>query len=499
MFLKTAGTAIIEYINLKTCLGDTFDILPQMVNFNIYEDMFFPCLMGDIYIEDSINLLDRFSISGNETIEIKFYSFDYSLDNRKCDFLHRTYDVLKITDVEMINDYTKRYRLHFASQEYKKNETIKISKAYQYSTISDVVESLLTGDYESDIEDPTGLGFPTDTLAEEITRSPFLNSNEIQCQYERVDEENSTELFIEKTKYIEPYITLPYMKPFEAIRWLCNRAIRLSGGRYGDNNSGQSSNFVFFENKRGFQFVSVDTLMENTDTIETEFVFGNAAQNDPSEVRTVARENIEELKIVDSFDVLENIRSGMYSSKLLTYDVMTGQLSETNYDYAKEFYNTESLSRNDERLDYPMVYLDQNNTSNITNKFFSKYMVQTVSPSLYYDNITSGQTQRINDTKEVVNISEYLQKRISQISRLNNFKLLVTISGNSKHKVGDVVKVTLKYLPFKESNRETYTKLLKYYSGNYLITNIIHTVDRSEYKMYIELTKDSFNEKIGEL
>lgn len=502
MFLKSADTAIIEYITLTTCLGDKFDILPMMVSFTINEDMFFPCLTGEITIEDSRNLFDMFSISGNETISIKFYSWDYSKKNDSMNYLHRTFDVLKISDISQTNDYTKVYKLSFASPELKKNETMRISKAYAYSTISQVITDLLTADYDSDTDEPTGLGFPTEELKIKPTRSPFLSNNEIEAEYQNVTEFNTSELFVEKTKYIEPYITLPYMKPFDAIKWLSNRASRLSGGRYGDNNSGASNNFLFFENKRGYQFVSVDTLLENTNDIKTQFVFGNSAQNIPiSEQRTVARENIESLQIMDCYDVIQNIKSGMYSNKLLTYDVLTGQLKENNYDYVEEFYNTESLSRNDEKMDYPMIFLDKNNQNPLSRKFYSKYMLAHITSQFGYDNITSDETQRNNLSKDKIDLEEYVQKRVSQIARLNNLKLNVQIAGNSNHKVGDVVEVVLKHLPFKDTSmsKANYAKLMKYYSGNYLITNIVHVVNRASYKMIIELTKDSYSEKIGEL
>jgi hypothetical protein len=502
MFLKSADTAIIEYIQLTTCLGDMFDILPMMVSFTINEDMFFPCLTGEILIEDSRNLFDMFSISGNETISIKFYSWDYSRDNDPMNYLHRTFDVLKVSDITQTNDSTKIYKLSFASPELKKNETMRISKSYAYSTISNVVTDLLTADYDSDSEEPSGLGFPAEDLTDKPDRSPFLKSDEIESQYQNVSKFNTSELFVEKTKYIEPYITLPYMKPFDAIKWLSNRAIRLSGGRYGDNNSGASSNFVFFENKRGYQFVSIDTLMENTSDINTKFVFGNSAQNVPlSEQRTVERENIEILQISDCYDVIQNIQSGMYSNKLLTYDIITGQLKENDYDYVEEFYNTESLARNNEKLDYPMMFLDKNNQNPLSRKFYSKYMLAHVTSQFGYDNITSDETQRNNTSKDKIDVEEYVQKRISQIARLNNLKMNVQIAGNSKHKVGDVVEVVLKHLPFKTSDmdKSQYAKLMKYYSGNYLITNIVHIVNRASYKMVIELTKDSYSEKIGEL
>lgn len=494
--LQGAATPVIDILVLTTCLGDLLDIRPQMSSFVIYEDMFFPCLTGEINIADSIGMLDKFPIAGNETLTIRFYSYDYDKTNRTVDFIHRTFDILKITNIKQINDNTKTYTLHFASPELKKNETIKISKSFANTAISGVIKNLFIGDYESNIADPSGLSFPIEPLAQPATLSPFLTQDDIEVQYQKVDGLDSVELFVEKTKYIEPYITIPYSKPFEIIEMLASRAIRLCGGRNSTTSGTVVSDFIFFENKRGYQFTSLSSLMENKDNIFT-FTLSNAAQNiGNSGQRTVERNRIEKLEIMDLHDVIKNINNGLYASKLLTYDMSTGEEFISDYDYALEFSQTENTTVNSGVKAYPMVYLDSNGESNLTDKSFSRYMF---SPTIIrgIDLITAGTTQRITDIKTLVGTEEYLQKRVSQLSRLNNIKVIIEIAGNSAIKAGDMINLDLKYLPQFDGNSAVMAQRIKYYSGNYLVNSIKHSVSLLEYVMTLELSKDSSDSVIG--
>jgi hypothetical protein len=509
-YLLTAGTPIIEKLVLTTCLGQTLDITPQLVSFAINEDMYFPCLTGTIHISDGIGMFDQLPIAGNEKLTIKFYSWDYADNNRTCDFIFRTFDVLKVTDIKQVNDYTKNYTLHFASPELKLNETIKISQSYQNVSISQVIANILTENYDKTNTEPRGLNLPKTDLAQLVVKSSFLNpagdkSDNVELLAQKIDDFDTIEIFVEKTKYIEPFITIPYSKPFDMINQLASRSIRLCGGRNNTSEANTVCNFVFFENKRGYQFISIETLLEDGTGDNTTFYFGNAAQNysPKSGQRTVTRQVIEKLYFVDCHDILNNINDGMYASRFLTYDMSTGEMYTNDYDYNVEFPHTESTERtgsvNGIVNDYPMIFTDkQNSKSDLTNKPLSRYMMMPTTIK-GIDLMTAGHSQRIDDKKLLVGTQEFLQRRASQLARLNTLKVIIEIAGNSKHKVGDLVTLDLNYLPVSDGNSVPHETRLKYYSGNYLIVGIRHTVSMMEYKMTLELAKDSFLQKIGQL
>lgn len=494
--LKSAGTPVIELMVLTTAVGDKIDISTQLVNLVLFEDIFSPVLNGEITVADNIGLFDHLPISGNETLTVKFYSYGYSTQNTPVNFIHRTFDILKVTDITLPTDYMKKYTLSFASPELKKNETIKISKSYPETTISNVIATLMTEDYDNEENEPRGLGFP-DTPPKEFGpgfshfRSSFLGEDSVEAQFENVDKDNSVEVFIEKTKYKEPFITIPYMKPFEIIKWLSTRAIRNALGRTNSN----AANFMFFENKRGFQFVSLNTLLENKGPDLPIFAFGNAKQNleRPWEIN-----RIENIRIENCYNILSNIKNGIYSSRLYTYELSTGLVKEKDYDYLEAFEQNETVDRGD-GADFPTLKVDSDNKNPLTTKPLSKRMLLPIGHVRELDNITSGSTQRFSEAKPDVGSEEYLQARISQLSKLVDFRIMVEISANSEHKVGDLINLDLQMWGMDDNLNVAGIKIKphKYYNGNYLITSIKHILTNFQYKMQIELAKDSLKAKIG--
>ena len=61
-YLKAAGIPSIEIIDLITCLGDKIDIIPLLQGLVLYEDIFAPCLNGNITISDTLGLFDKLPI-----------------------------------------------------------------------------------------------------------------------------------------------------------------------------------------------------------------------------------------------------------------------------------------------------------------------------------------------------------------------------------------------------------------------------------------------------
>lgn len=486
--LQTAGAPVIDILALTTSEGDKIDLAPLLVNLVLYEDLFSPVLTGTITINDTIGLLNRLPLVGNEQLTVKIYSNIYSSKN-PIDYLHRTFDINRITDIDSPNDYSKQYTIHFASPELRKSELIKISKGYQNTTISNVVSRIVTEEFE--LEDPAGLGLSQTSYNYTRQKSPFLTDDSIESWYKKEDDDDTIEFFVERTKHTEPYISFPYTKPFDLITWLSSRSLRHCVGRNGSKNTNEAANFVFFENTRGYQFTSIDTLMESRDYGTTTFRFGNTAQNTENDKnqRVIYFETIQDFQVQDCFNILSNVRNGMYASKLYSYDVLTGNLKTNEYNYDTEFYNTESLERGND--DFPLIAQD----NNLTNKYLTS---RIFSATQHLDVITSEDSQRYNVNKTLYGAEEYLQRRASQLSRLNNYKVLFKIHGNSKHRVGNVVTLDLKdWVSKKDSIKGFVEQDNKYYHGNYLITSIRHTITKFNYNMDIEAVRDSSKTQIG--
>lgn len=492
--VRDTGEPTIDLLKLVTNDGKEFDLTPLLIDLRIYEDIFSPVLTGKVTILDTIGVLNRIPLTGNEKLTVRVYSYGYETPD-PLNILHRTFIITRITDITNKNDYSKSYSLHFISPEFVKNETIKISKGYENSTLSNVVSRLMTEDY--DIDDPSGLSFPTvDYTGIGINfRSPFIYSNNIEAWYKKEDGvtgDDNMELFIEKTRYTEPVISFPYMKPFDIIRWLASRSLRTTGRNYKNTNA---ANFLFFENKRGFQYTSLDTLYEAKDYGMASFYYGAGNQNRD---RRTYLNRIDRIQVQDCHDIIKNIRNGMYSSQLLTYDLITGKKSYSIYDYSKQFAESESMERNAISDDYPMLSED----SDISEKELSKRMLVCASPENTINAITSNETQRTASNKYSTGYAEYLQNRLSQIARLGSYRVTFTIPGNSKHAAGDIINIDFKDWIASDTispSKDFIEESNKFYSGNYMITSIEHKITKFDYNMNIEVCKDSFKTKLGTL
>ena len=359
--LKGATTPVFDALILNTEAGDAIDLAPLLLEMSLFEDIFSPVLTGYITIYDTINLFDTLPINGSETLTTKISSWNYSRDkNKDVDYLHRTFDIVRVTDISAVNDYSKQYTLHFASPELKINEGTQISKGFTNRTISDVVKNILSND---------------------------LKFGDV------IDRDNSVEAYIENSQYVEPVISFPYMKPFDVINYLTLKAQRA------DNP--QAANFLFFENKNGFQFRSIDSLLaEIPDEEKSSFIYGTAAQNKNG--RQVFTETINKIQIQDCYDIIRNIRMGLYSSRLYSYNLETGETVEHDYNYVNSFNDTEQqekysiLSKTNETLG--------NNA--LANRIFAIH-----SPSRDVNSITSEPSEAVNSKKVESGQEEFLQKR----------------------------------------------------------------------------------------
>lgn len=490
---RGAGAVIIKRMELVSCVGEVFDISDKFLTMNIYEDLFSPAMHGNVVVIDAQNAFDVLPIVGEETIRVFFHSASYG-DPDPNNYIEKEFDVYKVSDVVHESDFVKRYTLHFISPEGKRNNLIRISKGYENARISEIVKTIATDNYENLEEPVTGLGFSkTENPNPRQTQwiSPLISQDDIESTLLEKSEYSHREFFIEKTKYTEPAITLPYMRPFDAFQFLSSRAIRNAAGRFVNPNN-ESANFVFFENKRGYNFMSIDTLLEKKDkNINSVISYGAIVQN-------LTRDNITNaamtLDIYSMFDTIKAASDGLYASRMLSYDLRTGEINEIAYDYLEKFDKTESANSGTAERVRPLMKVD-GSMKNPNSKRSDAYRILVTNGgySRDIDTITSQASERLNPSKIEVGTEEYVQKRLSQMARLNTFKIVTSIPGNSKHKVGDMI-----YLNYRKyDGNEATVKFSKYYSGWYLITSIRHQVSREDYKMVLEIVKDSVNSKIG--
>ena len=119
----------------------------------------------------------------------------------------------------------------------------------------------------------------------------------------------------------------PYWSPFTAIAWLCARAIP-SGG----SGKNASAGYCFFENYRGYNFLSYDSFAKATQVAT--FVV-DMEEDEMEEVKD--KIPIDTMKVTSSADILKGLNIGSYSSTVMTLDMK--DLKYTEYPFnINEYY-----------------------------------------------------------------------------------------------------------------------------------------------------------------
>ena len=280
--------------------------------------------------------------------------------------------------------------------------------------------------------------------------------------------------------------------PFQVISSLCNGSLaatksnvagKTSSSATNDEKSlGGSAGYVFFENRKGYHFKSIDALCD------TKGEFGGGGK-----IRTfidsaeggVNEESIINVNFESEINLLHALRLGTYSSELQTYDISSGKFEVYTYNLSKEWDNQSHLG-SQTKLN-PM----QEKLSGQPTRILSTI----VDHEKYYTGTDTADPDD-PDYKNDNNFWDYSKHHIVQnISRnfmLNTQGLRIDVPGNIDLCVGEKVNVILPSSvsedqkldePIDESN-----------SGFYLIHSLSRFFDQrtQEVTTVLKLKRDSF-------
>ena len=254
----------------------TVDISAGVVAFTYFENIFSPYLTaraivtntGGSVVGDDGKLQSVYNglpLRGGERVLIKIAS--NSNNNTGLDFAKRPSDyfyVASVTNV-LIDEGTETFTLNLVSREAITNETVRVGKKFPTSQkISDSVKDILKN-------------------------------------YLKVDKINE----IEETQ--NPYGFIGNMKkPFTLLTWLASKSVS------GKSKTGEDSSagYVFYETKNGFNFKSIDNLMEQKPYSKTFFYTpGVISSDDPKKDFKITKYFINRNQ-----DLIGKLERGAYSS-----------------------------------------------------------------------------------------------------------------------------------------------------------------------------------------
>jgi len=410
--LRFAGDVSIDKVQIITPTGFYQDITAQVLNIQFYEDIFAPFITGSIVVKESFDLINLFPFVGEE-----FLDLEVTTPTLKDSSIKGKYYIYKLTDREHLGDKNVVYQIHFISVEAIADMNKKVSKTFS-GKISDLVEQ-------------------------------FVKDKNIGL-------ESAKKIIIDPTNNNVKYIS-NYWSPIKNLNYLCGNAV----------NKNKTPNYVFFENRDGFYFISLENLYQNT--VTSEFVYDKYTRDklpDGRDIRNVNEDykRILEINIPVAHDYMDRLRNGMLASRQFSYDITKKTYNVKNYNMLTRFKDQKHL--NTYPINSDKVVFRSNSTIINFPKNYGNFTG--------YGDVTNAQSN---------------QERISTLKMAESNKINITVPGRTDYTVGQKIAIVLyRVEPASKKDRDLTDKM---FSGYYLIAAINHVIDREKHHCYMELIKES--------
>lgn len=410
--LRFAGDVSVDKVQIITPTGFYQDITAQVLNIQFYEDIFAPFITGSVIVKESFDLINLFPFVGEEFLDIEI-----TTPTLKDSSIKGKYYIYKLTDREHLGDKNVVYQIHFISVEAVADMNKKVSKTFS-GKVSDLVQQ-------------------------------FVKDKNIGLESEK-------KVIIDPTNNSVKYIS-NYWSPVKNLNYLCSNAV----------NKNKTPNYVFFENRDGFYFISLENLYQNT--VTAEFVYDKYTRDklpDGRDVRNVNEDykRILEINMPVVHDYMDRLRNGMLASRQFSYDVTKKTFNVKNYNMLDRFKDQKHLNT------YPI------NSSKV---IFRSNSTIIIYPKNYGN---------FNGYGDVTN-SHSNQERISTLKMAEANKINITVPGRTDYTVGQKIAVVLyRVEPASKKDKDLTDKM---FSGYYLIAAINHVINKERHECYMELIKES--------
>ncbi len=466
------------------------DISRLFLNVTFNENIFTPHLAGSISISDQDGWLEALPILGEEHLLLDIEPTSITAIPPPLQYpneaLKGYFRIYKISPQERGQGKGSTYSLSFVSTEYFQSQKTKVFQTYKEKKISSIVQEL----YDR-----------------------YIKKN-IKSEYQK-------EIDIEPTLMLKNYV-VPNISAIKALLNLAKEALseKIENAR--------GAIYVFYETTEKFHFKSLETLMSQKS--KRKFLYQpknmNTEEAGERKLLSEAKFGIDLFTIIHSFDVLQNMRKGMYASKLITYDFERMSYEEHTYNYI----NPSLTKREQQHLPTgDTVTIESDGIESSINshvdrgKKMTESLLCTQNMELLTNsdsNITLQSTDQHQDLYFEKNhtraggfkepgikpkgIEDWVLQRSSQMQQLRNIQVEVLLStGDASLHVGDIIELDIpsEILIDNSGNMSN-----KYYSGKYLISVITQVISPSDgfettltlLKNSLETVPDKLNKEIIE-
>lgn len=280
--LRFAGDVSVSQLEIVGKTG-RIDVRMLMLNMTIFEDLFSPFISGNIVLKESLDLINKLPLIGEEYLEMHVYTPGFEGSPEK-EFKGRFY-IYKLSERMDATDRAVAYTLHFISTEAIKDVNLRLHSA-QSGYCHDIIRNIL-------VNDPLGLTtIKTVNIEDTVNGIKFIAND---------------------------------WSPVDCIQYTSAHAVSR-------RNIGS---FLFYENRDGFNFLSLNTLYRQASM--QSFIQDNYRRDLGRQGRATRDTNedfkrVTELVMPEGFNFIERINMGMYKSNLTSYDFVTKRFKTFKYD-----------------------------------------------------------------------------------------------------------------------------------------------------------------------
>ena len=266
-------------------------------------------------------------------------------------------------------------------------------------------------------------------------------------------------------------------RPFTVLTWLCPKSIPGSSNKPTSSSPNKgTAGFLFYQNRNGFNFKSMDTLMSGlelgtTNKVGIQTYYYGTPPNPASDIQNRLIVDIPTFE--KNVNIMENLRIGMYSSVNYFFDVNARKFYQNNYSLKESYEIMSHASRSNVPPPIPLG-LDKNP---------SRVMVRIL------DNFN---TDSISSTPAINNKDKTPLYQAASIARYNlafSQSLNITIPLNLSLTVGDIIN-----LQFPKITTGTKGEKDNIKSGHYLIKEVAHLFENNQGYTGLKLIRDSYGD-----
>lgn len=388
-------------------------------NMIIFENIFDNFITGMIQIEDSHDLVHSAPILGmGERLEIAFTSWKPQI---KEFVFEKTFYIYKISDyVVNQGEGTVSYTMMFSTLPFFNNMEKRISRSF--------------GSEDTPIK-------TTDAVKQICINQLGIDSSKLQV--------------FEETRF-GTYFVAPNWHPAKVI----NRFADLSLPSESSATEDKRSTFLFFEDSKGFNFVSLASIIEGRHIKQSEqHIFRLFYDNRVRKQQNPDQNIILAIESPNKFDHVRNIRTGTFNSTVYYHNILDKSVITKRWSYNDDIDKIAGVESSFEKIIDPIQKTD--------NAVF-------IHPS---EGIYSHLTQFD---------LPWIQSSTAQRQLLNNYVYHVIVSGNSAHRLGAIVDITVPGSQLVKNQRM---------SGKFVVSGIVHTLQSGtehHYTQNLELRKGTF-------